>query len=185
MQFCPFLQRQCATDHALDRKAVAGLAGSLRHADAAQPILAHRRRRQFGMKAVGVAHHPTDKGVAVGTGPHCVAAARCIGVTDNRCFDLWNECCGLSAVQPEDHPGRVAIPERIRRIGILAHRVAPADDIIARPVCCPCGLQHNRHVLGEDALPVSGAGGEENDGGRLHGTCLRQYSRRVPVGRSP
>ena len=169
VDFQSFRKRQRGADISVHRNRVARIArraGKLQ--SGAEIILAHRNRRKLCRKAIRMAHDPRHECIRIRPGPDEVTARRAVGISLNGGFDGRNEPLRRLAFKLIDHAGAVAVPIGIGRIGVLAHRHAPAHHVKPRPGGFARELHDDRHMLGENALPLPRPAGQNHD---LCGLC--------------
>ncbi len=186
MDFQSFGKRQRGAEISVHRNRVSRIArraGKLQ--SGAEIILAHRNRRKLCRKSIRMAHDPGHECIRIRPGPDEVAARRAVGIVLNGGFDGRNEPLRRLAFKLIDHARGVAVPVGIGRIGVLAHRHAPAHHVKPRPGGFARKLHDDRHVLGENALPLPRPAGENHDLCGLCGCSVRQGSRRSPIGLAP
>ena len=105
------------------------------------------------------AQHRGDEGVAVRPGPHPVVAGIAVAVVRDR----RPRCCGMSAAASAPRTSSrsrrgVAEPAAVRRPAVDAHRLAPADHVVAGPGRGVLGLEHDPAMDRENALPARRCG---------------------------
>ena len=133
-------------------------------------------------------HRAQDRGgeaVAVRPRPDAIIAGpvEAIGVDRGR-----NARDQLLRVRPGNignRHRRITEPTAVRRPAVDAHRVAPADYIVAHPVCRVRRLEHDPAMHREDALPGASRGGEHDHACRLVVGRRRQHAGARPVGVVP
>ena len=128
------------------------------------------------------AQHGRNEGVAVRPRPHPVVAEIVVAVVRDRRLDLGDQRLGLRAAEVDQHPRGVAEPAAVRRPAVAAHRLAPADHVVAAPGGGVGRLEDDPAVDRENALPAAGAAGKR--AAALRGrrspaaACRRSTSRR-------
>src|SRR5262249_39883180 len=119
--------------------------------------LAPRIRRQRGPELRHGAQYGGGEGVAVLSGPDAIVAGMAVAIGRAHRLNLWNERRRRGSVYVDEHARGIAEPASVRRPTVGAHRLAPADHVVAAPAAGVFGLEHDPAVDGENALPATGA----------------------------
>ena len=124
-------------------------------------VLADGVRRQRDREFRYGAQHRRHECVAVGSRPDPVIAELVVAIIRDRRLDLGDERGGLRSAQVDENARRIAEPTRVRRPAIAAHRLTPADYVVAGPGCGILRLEHDPAMNRKNALPAPGMAGED------------------------
>src|SRR5579872_6650025 len=148
-------------------------------------ITADRIRRQRHAQLGHGAQHRGGKRVAVRPRPDAVIVGMGEAVVLDGPLDLRDQLFGVLPAHVRDRDRLVAVPKPVRRPAISAHRIAPADHVVACPSGRARALQHNPAMDRKHAFPASGRARDDQHTCRLVIRRILQAAGTRPVGVLP